>query len=145
MDIVGNNDLGAVLFVKVDEVRLVLEVVGIQFAIVKSGVRKNIVVKNLDLKGISLGCKVILDGFENLGVRRGACADYDGLIGIGLVVGRFIVGLVVGVGIFNAGAALFIIFCVGGLLCAACGKRSQRKGQCEKYGCKLFHDKFSPL
>ena len=143
----GDCQMRAVCLVEAVEIRGVLEVVRVQLAAFQRLVRQNVIVKHHDLQLPALGGEGVLHLLEDLGVRGGACADGDDLVGgVGAFSGGFGVGSGglggCGVGSGGLGAGLGI----GGLACAAgqC-KQAQSQSQSEQNGYKLFHGDFSFL
>ena len=82
VDQARGDQVRAVGLVEVVQVRGVLEVVGVELAVLQSGVGQNVVVVDHDLEVIAFGSERVLDLFEDLGVRGGAGADHD-LDGLG--------------------------------------------------------------
>ena len=103
----GNDQIGAVGSVVAVEIGGVLEVVGVELAVGKRLVRKDVIVIDDDLQLVALGGQRVLDLLEDLGVRGGAGADGDDLVvgsgGGGIAVGAF-GGLSLGAAARDAGA-----------------------------------------
>ena len=75
------------LGVEVLEVGQVLEVVGVDAAVLNEGVGGDVVVDDLDLQCDTLLSQNVLDDLEDLGVGRGGRGDADGLAVQRAVVG----------------------------------------------------------
>ena len=71
--------MGAPLVVEVVHVGDVLEVVGVQRAVLQGGVGGHIVVKLLDVQGVPVGLHQLLGNLQNGGVGSGSRADGHGL------------------------------------------------------------------
>ena len=78
VDSADRDEIGTVGSVEAVEIRGVLEVVGVELAILQGGVRQHIVVKNLDLERIAFGGQIFTDKFQNLGMRHGGGTDHNG-------------------------------------------------------------------
>ena len=83
MDAAGVHKVRALLFVKVLEIREVLEVVRVKLAALDDVVRLHIVLELLDLQRPALSLEDGLGLREDLGVRRGTGGDSDGALALG--------------------------------------------------------------
>ena len=79
VDGAGGDQRRVVGFVEAVQIRSVLEVVRVEVAVLEVVVRQNVVVVGDDLERVALGGEVCLHLFKDLGVRRGARSDADGL------------------------------------------------------------------
>ena len=80
MNLRDRYEVRSVVRVEVVEIGLMLEVVGVDVAVLGSGVRRNIVVHNPDFERVALFLHQRLALLEDFGVRSGRRSDDDRLV-----------------------------------------------------------------
>ena len=132
MDGGGADQVGAVAGVELVHVGDMLEVVGVQVAVLHRGVGLNVVVEDRDLQGDALLGQQLLDHLQDLGVGRGRGSylkngtfQAAGLGRAGLRRGRL-----------RGGGS-------GGAAVAAAGQQAERQHAGEEQRDKFFHVAFS--
>ena len=74
------DQVGALLGIEGGQVGLMLEVVGIHFAVFGGGVGHDIVIEGLDLQGVAGLSQFFLGDLQDFGVGGGGGSDDDGLV-----------------------------------------------------------------
>ena len=139
MDETGGNEVRAVAGIEAVQIRGVLEVVGVELAVFKSGVGQNVIIENNDLEIVAFLGEEGLDLLKDLGVRGGGSADGDGLFRGGLFGRGF--GRSFRSGSFGSGGGFRGGRGGGG---AAGGQREQQR-ESEDNRKNLFHFDISPF